>query len=121
MDLNWQSILSAVIKIIGFFLTGITAGVVIFLVHRALSRLLGRLIPDEIIAQAGATLAVILLGLKGLSAVLRYITQNELRYLHNGLTGLLDDMAGVIQWVVLIVVLLFIGYTLRGWRGGPSE
>lgn len=120
MGFDWQSILSAVVKIIGFVLTVIVAAGVIFLVRRAMSRLLGRLIPDKVVAQAATILVMILLGLKGLTAALRYVTQNELRYLHTGLTGLLNDMASVIQWLVLVVALLFIGYTLRGWRGGPT-
>jgi len=40
--------------------------------------------------------------------------------LHSGLMGLLNDMGDVIQWLVSVAALLFIGYTLRG-RRGPAE
>jgi hypothetical protein len=116
----WRDVLDAAVKVIGFGLTVILSGGVIFLVYRALSHLLERLIGDKVIAQAGAVLTLVLLGLKGLSAALSYITQPEVQYLHRGLMGLLDDMAAVIQWVVMIVALLFVGYALRGWRG-PAE
>jgi hypothetical protein len=119
--INWPSILAAVVKVIGFVLTVLVSAGVMVLVHRALSRLLGRLVGDESIARAATTLVLILLGLKGVTAALRYITQDELRYLHNGLTGLLNDMAGVIQWLVTVAALLFIGYSLRGWRGPAEE
>lgn len=118
---QFQGILDALVKVIGFVLTVALSAGLIFLLYRALSRLLGRLIEDEVIARAVTVLTMSLLGLKGLVAALRYITQDELRYLHTGLTGLLTEMADVIQWVALIAVLLFIGYTLRGWRGEPVE
>lgn len=116
----WPNVLDALVKVIGFVLTVILAGGVIFLTNRVLSRLLHRLTGDKVIARAGTTLVLILLGLKGLNAALRYITQPELRYLHSGLMGLLNDMADVIQWLVSVAALLFIGYTLRG-RRGPAE
>ena len=117
---DWQSILDAVVKVIGFVLTVLVSAGVIFFVRQALSRLLSRLIGDEAIAQALATLGLILLGLKGLTGALRYITQDELRYLHTGLTDLLNSMAGVLQWVALIAAVLYVGYSLRGWRA-PAE
>jgi hypothetical protein len=119
--MSWPTILSALVKIIGFVLTAVVSGGVIFFIYRALSRLLGRLIGDQVIAQALTTLGLVLLGLKGLVRALSYITQDELRYLHGGLTGLLTDMADVIQWLALIATLLFLGYTLRGWRGPTEE
>lgn len=116
----WPNVLDALVKVIGFVLTVILAGGVIFLTNRVLSRLLRRLTGDKVIARAGTTLVLVLLSLKGLNAALRYITQPELRYLHSGLMGLLNDMADVIQWLVSVAALLFIGYTLRG-RRGPAE
>jgi len=117
----WQNVLSAVVKIIGFVMTVLVSAGVIFFVYRALTRLLRRLVGDEVIARALTTLGMILLGLEGLEEALRYITQSELRYLHNGLTSLLNGMADVLQWLTLIAALLFIGYTLRGWRGPVEE
>lgn len=119
--MSWPTILSALVKIIGFVLTVVVSAGVIFFIYRTLSRLLGRLIGDEVVAQALTTLGLVLLGLKGLVRALSYITQSELRYLHSGLTGLLTDMADVIQWLALIITLLFLGYTLRGWRGPTGE
>ena len=120
MGLNWRDILDAAIKVIGFILSvGISVGV-IYYVHRTMSRLLQRLIGDEIIARGLTSLGVILLALQGAKAALRYITQNDLRYLHSGLMDLLLGMAGVVQWLALIAVLLFVAYTLRGWRG-PTD
>jgi len=119
--MSWPTILSALVKIIGFVLTVVVSAGVIFFIYRTLSRLLGRLIGDEVVAQALTTLGLVLLGLKGLVRALSYITQSELRYLHSGLTGLLTDMADVIQWLALIIALLFLGYTLRGWRGPTGE
>jgi hypothetical protein len=118
--IDWQSVLDAAVKVIGFVMTVVVSAGVMFLIYRALSVLLGRLIGDKVIVRAGTVLAMVLLGIKGLGAALRYITQDELRYLHQGLTGLLNDMAGVVQWLVLVVSLLFVGYTIRGWRG-PVE
>lgn len=119
--MSWPTILSALVKIIGFVLTVVVSAGVIFFIYRTLSRQLGRLIGDEVVAQALTTLGLVLLGLKGLVRALSYITQSELRYLHSGLTGLLTDMADVIQWLALIITLLFLGYTLRGWRGPTEE
>lgn len=118
--MDWRIVLNALLKIVGFVLTVVLTGGVMFLVYRALSRLLDRLIGDKVIAKAGTMLALLLLGLKGLEAALSYVTQPDLWYLHSGLMGLLSGMADVIQWLVWIIALLFIGYTLRGWRG-PAE
>ena len=118
---NWWNILDAFVKVVGFVLTvGLSVAVILF-VHRGMSRLLGRLVGDKVVAKAFSTLALILLGLEGLTGALRYVTQEHLRYLHNGLMDLLNGMAGVVQWLVLIAVLLFVAYTFRGWRGPMQE
>jgi len=118
---DWQAVLNAAVKVIGFVLTIVLSGVVILFVKKALDRLLKRLIGDDAIAKALTALAVILLILKGLTAALRYVTQAELRYLHTGLTGLLNDMASVIQWTVLVAAILFVGYTVAGWRRAIAD
>jgi hypothetical protein len=117
----WQDVLDAAVKVIGFTLTAALSAAVMVFVYRTLSRLLGRLIGDEVIARTGIVLAMVLLGIEGLEASLAYITQPELRYLHTSLTGLLNQMAGVIRWLVLVSGVFFIGYTLRGWRGPTGD
>ena len=77
-NIDWRDILDAAVKVIGFFLTIIASGGVMFFVHRALTQLLGRLVKDEAVARAGTTLVLILLGLKAVTAALRYVTQPEL-------------------------------------------
>lgn len=114
MELN--DVFAFLVELVGFVLAaGLTVGV-IFWVRRPLAQLLARLIRDETVAQAGTTFVLILLGLRGLSAMFGYITQPNLSQLFGGLTGLLNRLADEIQWAVWIAALLFIGYSIQGWR-----
>ncbi len=119
--MGWPNVLNALVKVIGFIMVVLVSAGVIWVVYRAFAKLLNRLIGDETVARALTVLGMILLGLKGLIAALSYITQPELRYLHTGLTDLLSGMAGVVQWMVLIAVILFVGYALQGYRGPAEE
>jgi hypothetical protein len=56
---------------------------------------------------------LLLLALRGLSAAIGFINQMQLSVLLGGIVRLLDDLAGVIQWVAYVAALLFIGYSIR--------
>jgi hypothetical protein len=118
--MSTHDILALLTGFVGFVLAiALTAGVIL-LVRKPIIRILQYLVGDETVARSGAIFALILLGLQGLTVALNYITQENLSRLFGGLTGLLDGLAGVIQWVVYIAALLFIGYSLRGWKK-PSD
>ena len=105
---DWTRVLDAAVKVVGFVMSvAVAVGVIVF-VRKSLADLLGRVITDGIIAS-------------GTTAALRYVTQDELRYLHAGLTGLLDEMASVIQWVVLVAAILFVGHTFWGARQSSED
>ena len=119
--MDWTRVLDAAVKVVGFVMSvAVAVGVIVF-VRKSLADLLGRVITDGIIASSLTKLTVILLVLKGTTAALRYVTQDELRYLHAGLTGLLDEMASVIQWVVLVAAILFVGHTFWGARQSSED
>jgi hypothetical protein len=119
MDL--QNVLGFLVGFLGFILAVVISVVVIVLVRKPLIRLLANLIGDEMVAGYGVTLVLILLGLEGLDAALGYITQTQLSQLFGGLIRLLDGLAGVIQWAIYIAALLFIAYSIRGWRGSSDQ
>lgn len=98
---------------LGFILAGgVTAGVILW-VRRPLARVLQRLLDDELIANTGVTFVLILLGLRGLSAMFNYITHPTVGEFFDRLTRLLNTLADEIQWAIWIAALLFIGYAIR--------
>ena len=111
-----------VVGVAGFLLAlGLTA-VVIMLVRKPLAQFLARIVRDEKVANMGATFVLVLLALRGLEGILDSINQTHLNFLFGKITGMLAGMANDIQWVIYIAALLFIGYSLQGWRGpGPGE
>ncbi len=102
--------------LLGFGLALATAAGAIYLVRAPLSRVLQQLIGDKAVAEAGTQFVLVLLGLYGLKAALGYITQAQLSLIFRGPLELLTNMAGVIQWVIQIAALLFIGYSLQARR-----
>ena len=111
-----------VVGVAGFLLAlGLTAAV-IMLVRKPLAQFLARIVRDEKVANMGATFVLVLLALRGLEGILDSINQTHLNFLFGKMTGMLAGMANDIQWVIYIAALLFIGYSLQGWRGpGPGE
>lgn len=111
-----------VVGVAGFLLAlGLTAAV-IMLVRKPLAQFLARIVRDEKVANMGATFVLVLLALRGLEGILDSINQTHLNFLFGKITGMLAGMANDIQWVIYIAALLFIGYSLQGWRGpGPGE
>jgi hypothetical protein len=105
---------------LGFILAGgVTVGVILW-VRRPLARVLNHLLKDEVIANMGATFVLILLGLRGLSAMFDYVSHPLLSPFFNNLTRLLINLADEIQWAIWIAALLFIGYALQK-RSASSE
>ena len=111
-----------VVGVAGFLLAlGLTAAVIL-LVRKPLAQFLARIVRDEKVANMGATFVLVLLALRGLEGILDSINQTHLNFLFGKITGMLAGMANDIQWVIYIAALLFIGYSLQGWRGpGPGE
>lgn len=108
-----HSVLEFLTGLAGFVLALAITAAIIWFIRAPLGRVLQVLIGDKVVAEAGSFFVLILLGLYGLRAALNYITQANLSLLFRGLTGLLVDLAGVIQWVIYIAALLFIGYSLQ--------
>ncbi len=105
---------------LGFILAGgVTVGVILW-VRRPLARVLNQLLDDEAIADTGATFVLILLGLRGLSAMFDYVTHPLLSPFFDNLTRLLINLADEIQWAVWIAALLFIGYALQKRAASPE-
>lgn len=97
------------------FALAITAGA-IYVIRKPLMRFLEKIIDDREVATLGATFILLLLGLDGLEAVLGYFTQPNLNTLFDGLVGLLNGLAGSLQWAAYVGALLFIGYAIRSSR-----
>ncbi len=57
----------------------------------------------------------ILLILKVTRAVINFINQPELNKILDGVVGLTESIASVIQWTVYICILFFIGYSLKSF------
>jgi len=98
---------------LGFILAGgVTVGVILW-VRRPLARVLQHLLDDAMIANTGATFVLVLLGLRGISAMFNYITHPIIGDFFNNLTRLLNNLADEIQWAIWIAALLSIGYAIR--------
>jgi len=105
---------------LGFvFSLAIAAGLIVWL-RKPLEELLLRLVEDETIAAAGALFVAALIGLYGLSTAFTFIGEAHVTQLFGNLFSMLDRMAGVIQWVIYIAALLFIGWSIRG-KGAAGE
>lgn len=116
-----RSLFGLVTGFLGFILAGgVTVGVILW-VRRPLTRVLKRLLNDELIANAGATFVLILLGLRGVSTMFDYVTHPILGEFFDNLTRLLNNLANDIQWAVWIAALLFIGYAIRGRKPNVEE
>ena len=112
--------LRVLVGFLGFVLSlAIAAGLIVWL-RKPLKDLLLRLVEDETIAAAGALFVAILIGLYGLSTAFTFIREAHVTQLFGTLFTMLDQMAGVIQWVIYIAALLFIGWSIRG-KGAAGE
>jgi hypothetical protein len=54
-----------------------------------------------------------LLALEGVKAVIGYFTVPELSTMLGGLSNLINNLTGTVQWAVYMAALLFIGYSVR--------
>ena len=108
------------VGIVGFLLALAIAAGLIFWLRKPLKDLLQRLVDDETIASAGALFVAVLIGLYGLTTAFEFIQETHINRLFSNLFGMLNQMAGVIQWVVYIAALLFIGWSIRG-KGASGE
>jgi hypothetical protein len=114
--MDWTSVFDFITGLLGVILA---AGLTVFAIsyiRRPLAAFLGLLIADEQVVKAGASFVALLIGLRGLSAVLGFITQTQLSRLLMNLSSMLQDLAGVVQWAAYIAALLFIGYSIRANR-----
>ena len=105
----------------GLALALVIAGAVIWFIRPHLTRVLQLLVGDKSVAEAGTAFVLVLLGLYGLRAALGFISQAQLSRLFSGLMEMLLNMAGVVQWVVYIAALLFIGYSLQARLGAGKK
>ncbi len=117
LNVTLIQILAAAIGII--LALGITA-LIMITVRDPLHRFLSALLDDEAVAQLGVTFVVVLLGLHGLRAILGFFTLPELEPVLQGISILLLDLAGAIQWAAGVAALLFIGYSLRALQTDPG-
>ena len=114
--MNWTGIFDFITGLVGVLLA---AGLTVFAIsyiRKPLAGFLSLLIDDEGVVKAGASFVALLIGLRGLSAVLGFITQTQLSRLLLNLSSMLQDLAGVVQWAAYIAALLFIGYSIRARR-----
>ena len=95
-----------------FFAVAITVAVVFFS-RKPVTSFLTHVLGDEVIAKTGATFVIILMALEGFRFAFGYITQPQLYTFFSGITNLLNSLAGVLQWVVYIAALLFIGFSIQ--------
>lgn len=106
---------------LGFILAGgVTVGVILW-VRRPLARVLQHLLDDALIANTGATFVLILLGLRGISAMFNYVKHPIIGEFFDNLTRLLNNLADDVQWAIWIAALLFIGYAIRGRKTTTEE
>ncbi len=118
---RWTGFVSGLIGVLGFLLAAGAAVAVIYLIRRPLKEFLERLLGDEVVARAGTTFVLILLGLRGVTAAFGFIRQPNLREFVDGVLGMLSGMADEVQWVIWIGALLFIGYAIRGKTKSDTE
>lgn len=107
-------------QVVGILIAGGVTLAVVVLVQGPLERFLLYLLGDRVVARTATVFTVILFSLHGLATVLDYITQPQLHVVLAGLTGLLLRLADVLQWVVQVAALLFVGYALRQIRLGQE-
>ena len=118
LNVTLIQILAAAIGII--LALGITA-LVMITVRGPLHRFLNALLDDQAVVQIGVTFVLLLLGLHGLRAILGFFTLPELEPILQGISILLLDLAGAIQWAAGVAALLFIGYSLRALQSNPTR
>ena len=106
---------------LGVILAIILAGVVIGFIRKPLNQFLTRVLKDETVAKFGTTFVLVLIGLRGLVAVLGSVNQEHTNFLFNNLVRQLNGMVDDIQWVIYIAALFFIGYAIQGWKGHSEE
>ncbi|MDI7277094.1 MAG: hypothetical protein QME94_14055 [Anaerolineae bacterium] len=121
VNVTWHNVVGFLTGLAGFGLALLIAAAVIWLVRAPLKRVLAILIGDKALAEAGSAFVLLILGLHGLRAALSYITQPNLSRIFGGLTGLLLDMAGVLQWAAYVGAILFVGYSLQARRGAARK
>lgn len=126
--------ITLVLGFFGFIVTiALTVGVIILL-RKPLATFLSRLINDETVIKYAVLFISILIGLVGLRAAFEAFFPGQgtvvlgdnvqfgsiMRFIVDGLVNLLNGYVDIIQWAVYPIALLFIGFSLRGWKG-PKE
>ena len=72
-----------------------------------------KILEDREISELGTNFIVLLLALEGVRAVIGYFTLPELSTMLSGLSNLINNLMGTVQWAVYIAALLFIGCSIR--------
>lgn len=111
MDTN--EVFSIIAGLVGFFFAAAITVAVVFFARKPVSTFLTHILGDEVIAKVGTTFVAILLGLVGFRYTFGFITQPQVSTFFHGIANLLDGLAGVLQWVVYIAALLFIGFSIQ--------
>lgn len=111
-----QEAVGILTSLAGFLLAAVITIGVIYIIRQPLAQVLSRLVDDEVVVRFGVTFVLLIIGIKGLSAAFGFITHDGFRQFSTRLISLLDNLAGVVQWVAYIAALLFIGYSIRKWR-----
>jgi hypothetical protein len=119
--MDWDSILWNIVRVVGLLLAAAITVAAIYWLRKYIVRFLTDCIPNEKLVSQGTNLILFLLGLEGVRYALGYISQAHLNTLLNGLVGLVTSLAGVIQWMVYIVVLFFIAYNIKSLVPGSSD
>lgn len=102
-------------QLVGMLLAAGVTMAAIYLVRGPLERFLAALIDDPVVARLGSSFVLLLFGLRGLVAILNYITQPELQEVLGELIRLLERLAADVQWVAQVAALFFIGYAISRW------
>ena len=115
---NFWSVLAG---FVGILLALVLTVLSIVVIRPPLSRFLEKILGDKEISQLGTTFIVLLLALEGAKAVIGYFTVPELSTMLGGLSNLIDNLTGTVQWAVYMAALLFIGYSVRISRTPPTK
>jgi len=119
MDTN--QVFSIITGLVGFLAAAAITAAVVFFARKPINSFLSHVLGDDLIAKTGTAFVVILLVLEGFRYTFNFITQPQVNTFFNGLSNLLDGLAGVIQWVVYIAALLFIGFSIQKFVKSKEE
>jgi hypothetical protein len=114
-------ILNFITGLAGFFFAVAITVAVVYFARKPINSFLNHILQDEVIAKTGTTFVIILLALEGFRYTFGFITQPQVNTFFNGLSNLLNGLAGVIQWVVYIAALLFIGFSIQKFVKSEEE